>query len=128
MLKTLEELIKTIRDRKFSSPDQSYTNKLLNDKNLSLEKMSFDDRDGARTQKPKNANRGRARSPKNDLLQIEMAKNRFCAFEASLAAAGCSRPQPGPTGTLEQPRGSLGEAAAQPWRNQCATSAQRRRK
>ena len=39
MLKTLEELIKTIRDRKFSSPDQSYTNKLLNDKNLSLEKV-----------------------------------------------------------------------------------------
>ena len=39
MLKTLEELIKTIRDRKFSSPDQYYTNKLLNDKNLSVEKV-----------------------------------------------------------------------------------------
>ena len=39
MLKTLEELIKTIRDRKFSSPDQSYTNKLLNDKNLSVSKV-----------------------------------------------------------------------------------------
>ena len=39
MLKDLEELIKTIRDRKNSSPDKSYTNKLLNDKNLSLSKV-----------------------------------------------------------------------------------------
>ena len=39
MFKTLEELIKTIRDRKSSPVDQSYTNKLLNDKNLSLEKV-----------------------------------------------------------------------------------------
>ena len=39
MLKNLEQLIKTIRDRKNSSPDQSYTNKLLNDKNLSLAKV-----------------------------------------------------------------------------------------
>ena len=36
MLKNLEDLIKTIRDRKNSSPDKSYTKKLLNDKNLSV--------------------------------------------------------------------------------------------
>ena len=39
MLKNLEDLIKTIRDRKNSSPDKSYTNKLLNDKNLSVLKV-----------------------------------------------------------------------------------------
>ena len=39
MLKNLEELIKTIRDRKNSSPNKSYTNKLLNDKNLSVSKV-----------------------------------------------------------------------------------------
>ena len=39
MLKNLEDLIKTIRDRKNSSPDKSYTNKLLNDKNLSVMKV-----------------------------------------------------------------------------------------
>ena len=39
MLKNLEDLIKTIRDRKTSSPDKSYTNKLLNDKNLSVSKV-----------------------------------------------------------------------------------------
>ena len=39
MLENLEKLIKTIRKRKNSSPDQSYTNKLLNDKNLSLAKV-----------------------------------------------------------------------------------------
>ena len=39
MLKNLEDLIKTIRDRKTSSPDKSYTNKLLNDKNLSISKV-----------------------------------------------------------------------------------------
>ena len=39
MLKNLEDLIKTIRDRKNSSPDESYTNKLLNDKNLSVSKV-----------------------------------------------------------------------------------------
>ena len=39
MLKNLEDLIKTIRDRKNSSPDKSYTNKLLNDKNLSVSKV-----------------------------------------------------------------------------------------
>ena len=39
MLKNLEDLIKTIRDRKNSSPDKSYTKKLLNDKNLSVKKV-----------------------------------------------------------------------------------------
>ena len=39
MLKNLEDLIKTIRDRKNSSPDKSYTNKLLNDKHLSVSKV-----------------------------------------------------------------------------------------
>lgn len=39
MFKNLEKLIKTIRERKSSSPDMSYTNKLLNDKNLSVAKV-----------------------------------------------------------------------------------------
>ena len=39
MLKNLEDLIKTIRDRKNLSPNQSYTSKLLNDKNLSVSKV-----------------------------------------------------------------------------------------
>ena len=39
MLKNLEDLIKTIRDRKNSSPEKSYTNKLLNDKKLSVSKV-----------------------------------------------------------------------------------------
>ena len=39
MFENLEQLIKTIRERKNSSPNQSYTNKLLNDKNLSREKV-----------------------------------------------------------------------------------------
>ena len=39
MLQSLEELIKIIRERKKSSPDKSYTNKLLNDKKLSLDKV-----------------------------------------------------------------------------------------
>ena len=39
MFKNLEELIKTIRERKNSSSDKSYTNKLLNDKNLSVSKV-----------------------------------------------------------------------------------------
>ena len=38
-MKTLEELVKVIRERKNSSPDISYTNKLLNDKKLSAEKV-----------------------------------------------------------------------------------------
>ena len=39
MLENLEHLIKKIRERKNSSPDKSYTNKLLNDKNLSVAKV-----------------------------------------------------------------------------------------
>ena len=39
MFETLEQLMKTIRERKSSSPDSSYSNKLLNDKNLSVAKV-----------------------------------------------------------------------------------------
>ena len=39
MFENLEQLIKIIRQRKNSSPDKSYTNKLLNDKNLSVSKV-----------------------------------------------------------------------------------------
>ena len=39
MLKDLEDLIKTIRDRKNSPPNESYTKKLLNDKKLSVSKV-----------------------------------------------------------------------------------------
>ena len=39
MFENLEQLIKTIRERKNSSSDKSYTNKLLNDKNLCVEKV-----------------------------------------------------------------------------------------
>ena len=39
MLENLEQLIKIIRERKNSSPDESYTNKLLNDKSLCAAKV-----------------------------------------------------------------------------------------
>ena len=39
MFGNLEHLIKIIRERKNSSSDKSYTNKLLNDKNLSVSKV-----------------------------------------------------------------------------------------
>ena len=39
MFENLEQLIKTIRERKNSSPDQSYTNKLLNNKKLCISKV-----------------------------------------------------------------------------------------
>jgi len=39
MFENLEQLIKIIRERKNSSPDKSYTNKLLNNKNLSVSKV-----------------------------------------------------------------------------------------
>ena len=39
MLENLEKLIKIIRKKKKSSPDKSYTNKLLNDKDLSVAKV-----------------------------------------------------------------------------------------
>ena len=39
MFENLEQLIKTIRERKNSPLDKSYTNKLLNDKSLSVAKV-----------------------------------------------------------------------------------------
>ena len=39
MLKTLEDLISIIRERKSSPNEKSYTSKLLSDKNLSVEKV-----------------------------------------------------------------------------------------
>ena len=39
MLEDLEKLIKTIRERKNSSPDKSYTNNLLNNKKLCVAKV-----------------------------------------------------------------------------------------
>ena len=39
MFENLEQLIKIIRERKNSSPDKSYTNKLLNDKSLNVSKV-----------------------------------------------------------------------------------------
>ena len=39
MFKTLEELIDVIRQRKRSSTEKSYTNKLLNNQKLSVEKV-----------------------------------------------------------------------------------------
>ena len=40
MLKSLEELVNIIRDRKNSGPEKSYTSKLLNDKKLNFEKVN----------------------------------------------------------------------------------------
>ena len=39
MFEDLEKLVKTIRDRKALATEKSYTNKLLNDKNLSVSKV-----------------------------------------------------------------------------------------
>ncbi len=39
MLSTLEKLLNLVRDRKNNSLEGSYTNKLLKDKNLSMEKV-----------------------------------------------------------------------------------------
>ena len=39
MLKSLEELVNIIRDRKNSNPKKSYTSKLLNDKKMNVEKV-----------------------------------------------------------------------------------------
>jgi len=39
MFEVLEELIKTVRERKNASADKSYTKKLLEDKNLCREKV-----------------------------------------------------------------------------------------
>ena len=40
MLKSLEELVNIIRDRKNSRPEKSYTSKLLNDKKMNIEKVN----------------------------------------------------------------------------------------
>ena len=40
MLKSLEELVNIIRERKNSNTKNSYTNKLLNDKKMNVEKVN----------------------------------------------------------------------------------------
>ena len=40
MLKSLEELVNVIRDRKNSNSERSYTNKLLNDKKMNVAKVN----------------------------------------------------------------------------------------
>ena len=40
MLKSLEELVNIIRERKNSSPEKSYTSKLLKDKKLNVTKVN----------------------------------------------------------------------------------------
>ena len=40
MLKSLEELVNIIRERKNSNPEQSYTAKLLNDKKMNFAKIN----------------------------------------------------------------------------------------
>ena len=40
MLKSLEELVNIIRDRKNLNPEKSYTNKLLNDKKMNVAKVN----------------------------------------------------------------------------------------
>ena len=40
MLKSLEELVKNIRERKKVRPGKSYTNKLLNDKKMCADKVN----------------------------------------------------------------------------------------
>ena len=45
MFKNLEKLVKIIRDRKNASIENSYTNKLLNDKKLSVDKVKEEVRD-----------------------------------------------------------------------------------
>ena len=40
MLKSLEELVNIIRERKNADPEKSYTNKLLNDKKMCVAKVS----------------------------------------------------------------------------------------
>ena len=39
MFENLEQLMQTIREKKNASPDKSYTNKLLNDRSLSVAKV-----------------------------------------------------------------------------------------
>ena len=40
MLKSLEELVNIIRDRRNSDPEKSYTSKLLNNKKMNVEKVN----------------------------------------------------------------------------------------
>jgi len=40
MLKSLEELVNIIRERKNSDPEKSYTNKLLNNKKMNVAKVN----------------------------------------------------------------------------------------
>ena len=40
MLKSLEELVNIIRDRKNSNPEKSYTSKLLNNKKMNVAKVN----------------------------------------------------------------------------------------
>ena len=40
MLKSLEELVQIIRERKKVRPDKSYTNKLLNNKKMCIDKVN----------------------------------------------------------------------------------------
>ena len=40
MLKSLQELVNIIRNRKNSSPEKSYTSKLLNDKKMNVSKVN----------------------------------------------------------------------------------------
>ena len=40
MLKSLEELVNIIRDRRDSNPEKSYTSKLLNNKKMNVEKVN----------------------------------------------------------------------------------------
>jgi len=40
MLKSLEELVNIIRERKNANPEKSYTNKLLNDKKMNVSKVN----------------------------------------------------------------------------------------
>ena len=40
MLKSLEELVNIIRDRKNSDPEKSYTSKLLNNKKMNVKKVN----------------------------------------------------------------------------------------
>ena len=42
MLKSLEELVNIIRDRRNSNPEKSYTSKLLNNKKMNVEKVNED--------------------------------------------------------------------------------------
>ena len=40
MLKSLEELVRIIRERKHSNPEKSYTNQLLNNKKMNVAKLN----------------------------------------------------------------------------------------